>query len=125
MESIRLRDLEARSDAAERAVWSAWREHRQDPVTAVARLETLDLRGLPPELVKLVFGAWLRASERLCRSQQLYDAVWCGAGFGRGFVAARQEPDEPHLIVCAIGGCGQVGAFADARLVQAARPFHA
>ena len=56
-------------DAAEEALWAARREYRRDPEAAVARLETLDVDGLPEDVARQVFGEWARTCARLCRER--------------------------------------------------------
>jgi len=123
--TIAQRQLAVNTAAADEALWSARREYRRDPVTAVARLEALAVDGLDGELVKELVSVWLRACSRLCQERQFEDAVRCSAGFGKAFVAARQEPSGPHVIVSALGmqpHC-QAGAFPDGRLMTAAQPL--
>ena len=123
--SIARRELIVKTAAAEEALWSARREYRRDPVTAVARLESLDLNGLDGELVKQVFAIWFRAGARLCQVRELQDALRCSAGFGRAFVAARERSDGPHVVVSALGmgSLCLAGAFPNARLMATAQPL--
>lgn len=122
--TIARRQLAVNTSAAEEALWSARREYRRDPVTAVARLEALVIDGLDGELVKELVSVWLRACARLCQERQLEDAVRCSAGFGKAFVAARHEPHGPHLVVSALGlpDC-LAGSFPSGRLMTAAQPL--
>ncbi len=123
--TIAQRQLAVKTSAAEEALWSARREYRRDPVTAVARIQALDVDGLDGELVKEVFSVWLRACARLCQERQLSDAVRCSAGFGKAFVAARERADGPHLVVSAVGLAElcPAGSFPNARLMAGARPL--
>ncbi len=123
--TIAQRELAVKMSAAEEALWSARREYRRDPVTAVARLETLDVSGLDGELVKELFSVWLRACARLCQVRELADPVRCSGGFGKACVAARERPDGPHVVISALGmtpHC-QAGSFPNARLMAGAQPL--
>ena len=84
-----------KATAAEQAVVAAHREARRDPGAAVARLEALDVDGLPEPLARQVFGAWARACARLCLERGIGGALRYAPDPGRGAVLAPERPDGP------------------------------
>jgi len=122
---IAQRELVVKMDAAEEALWAARREYRRDPEAAVARLETLDVDGLPEDLARQVFGEWARACARLCRERGIAEPLRCAPDPGRGAVIARESPNSGYVVVSALGmGPGwQVGSVVSERQVRRARPL--
>jgi hypothetical protein len=114
-----------KATAAEEAVVAAHREARRDPGAAVARLEALDVDGLPEPLARQVFGAWARACARLCLERGIGGALRYAPDPGRGAVLAPERPDGPYLVLSALGmGPAWVArATVDARYVRLARPL--
>ena len=122
---IAQRELVVKMDAAEEALWAARREYRRDPEAAVARLETLDVDGLPEELARQVFGEWARACARLCRDRGIAEPLRYAPDPGRGAVIARESPDSGYVVVSALGmGPGwKAGVPVGERQVRRARPL--
>lgn len=125
MQIIAQRELFVKAEAAEDALWAARREWRRDPAAAVARLEALDIDGLPEELGRQVFGAWAQACARLCRERGLAEPLRYAPDPGRGAVIARERPGEPYVVVSALGmGSGwRPGSAVGERQVARARPL--
>lgn len=111
--------------AAEDTLRAARREYRRDPASAVARLEVLDVSGLPGSLARQVFGEWARACSRLCRERGTIEPLRYAPDPGRGAVLAREEPGGSYVVVSALGlGPGwQNGSVVGERQVQRARPL--
>jgi hypothetical protein len=98
---------------------------RRDPAAAVARLEALDIDGLPEELGRQVFGAWAQACARLCRERGLAEPLRYAPDPGRGAVLARERAGAPYTVVSALGmGAGwQAGSGVGEGQVRRARPL--
>lgn len=125
MTIITQRDRTVNVIAAEEALRAARREYRRDPASAVARLEVLDVSGLPESLARQVFGEWARACSRLCRERGAIEPLRYAPDPGRGAVLAREEPGGSYVVVSALGlGSGwQNGSAGGERQVQRARPL--
>jgi len=114
-----------KATAAEDALWAARRDYRHDPAAAVARLAALDVDGLPEPLARQVFGQWARACRRRCERDGTGDALRYAPRVGRGAVLIRRTPDEPYVVLSAIG-MGDVwaaGTVVSERTVRCARPL--
>ena len=124
-EMVRRRELAVKISAAEDALWLARREERRDPAAAVARLEAVDVDGLPEELARHIFGEWARACSRLCRERSLAEPLRYAPDPGRGAVIARERPGEPYVVVSALGlgPAWQQGSAVGERQVRRARPL--
>jgi hypothetical protein len=96
--NLRRRIWAVKTVKVEEALREARRLHRREPRQALDRLETLDLNGMPEELVRQVYGCWLDA----CRRLKLDDAVHYSPAFGKGAVLT-PEGDERLEVVSAIG----------------------
>lgn len=122
---IAQRELVVKMDAAEEALWAARREYRRDPEAAVARLETVDVDGLPEDMTRQVFGEWARTCARLCRERGIAEPLRYAPDPGRGAVIARESPDSGYVVVSALGlGPGwKAGAAVGERQVRRARPL--
>ncbi|MFN8472795.1 MAG: hypothetical protein U0822_11450 [Anaerolineae bacterium] len=122
---IAQREFAARVTRADDALWAARREFRRDPAAALARLESLDVAGLPSPLARQVFGTWARACARLCQERQMADPLRYAPDPGRGVVIARQTTTDSYVVVSALGmGDGwHVGAAVSQRIVERARPL--
>jgi hypothetical protein len=116
---------DVKTDAAERALAAAHRDGRRDPGAAVARLEGLDVEGLPEPLARQVFGAWAQACARLCRERGIAGALRYAPDPGRGAVLAPERPGGPYLVLSALGlGPGWAARTpVDERDVRRARPL--
>lgn len=112
-------------DAAEDALWAARREDRRDPAAAVARLEALDVEGLPQPLASQVFGEWARACARLCHDRGIPDPLRLAPHAGRGAILAPRAEGTGYVVVSALGmGPGwRPGVVIDPRQARAARPL--
>ncbi len=109
----------------ENALWAARREYRREPAVALAHLTALDLAGLPADLSRQVFGAWVRACTRLCHAQGLLDPLRYAPDPGRGAVIAREALDGEYIVVSVLGlGTGwRVGEPVGEGVVRRARPL--
>ena len=118
-------ELNVKIDAAEDALWAARRDHRNDPAAAVARLERLDVTGLPEPLARQVFGEWARACHRRCQREGIADTLRYAPRLGCGAVLVRERPDQPYVVLSAIGmdGMCRPGSAATERQVRWARPL--
>ena len=58
---IAQREMAVKTIAADEALWAVRRDLRRTPAEAVARLEAVDVEGLPSSLAAQVFGEWARA----------------------------------------------------------------
>jgi tetratricopeptide (TPR) repeat protein len=125
MDIMRRRELAVKVSAAEDALWVARREERRDPAAAVARLEAVDVDGLPEELARQLFGEWARACSRLCKARGLDEPLRYAPDPGRGAVIAREGPGEPYVVVSALGlgPAWQQGSAVGERQVRRARPL--
>lgn len=119
------RELIVKASAAEDVLWAARREWRRDPAAAIARLEALDIDGLPDELARQVFGAWVQACARLCKTRGLAEPLRYAPDPGRGAVIARERPGEPYVVVSALGlgPAWQAGSPVGESQVRRARPL--
>src|SRR5581483_4085393 len=86
LEIIARRTLDVKIAAAEEALWAARRGYRHEPAEAVARLEALDVEGLPGPLASQLFGAWAQACGRLCRERGLVEPLRYAPDPGRAAV---------------------------------------
>lgn len=114
-----------KAEAAEDALWATRRELRRDPAAAVARLQALDVHGLPEPLARQVFGAWAEACARLCHDRGMVEALRYAPDPGCGAVIARDQPGGPHVVVGALGLGPEwrPGAAVSERYVRRARPL--
>jgi hypothetical protein len=115
----------ATTAAAEQSVLEALREGRRNPGAAVARLEALDVEGLPEAVARRAFGAWARACARLCQQRGIGGALRYAPDTGRGAVLTPERPDGPYVVLSAIGMGPDWAAHAtiDERFVRRARPL--
>jgi len=122
---IAQRELSVKVSIAEDVLWQARRVYRHDPAAAVARLEVLDVDGLPDDLARQVFGEWARVCSRLCRERGIAEPLRYAPELGRGAVIARENPDEGYVVVSALGmGAGwQTGSPVGERHTRRARPL--
>jgi len=122
---IAQREVSVKVAAAEEAIWEARRVYRHDPSTAVARLETLDVDGIPEQLARHVFGEWARACSRLCREQGLDEPLRYAPDPGRGAIIAPSGADGGYVVVSSLGmgGGWQRGSSVGDRQVRRARPL--
>ena len=100
---IAQRELAVKLSEAEETLWAARREYRRDPAATLARLETIDVEGLPEDLARQVFGEWARACARLCRERETVEPLRYAPDPGRGAVIARESPGGNYVVVSALG----------------------
>ena len=122
---IAQRELGVKLSAAEEALWAARREFRRDPAATVARLEALDVDGLPDDLARQLFGEWARACSRLCRERETVEPLRYAPDPGRGAVIARENPGGSYVVVSALGmgSSWKPGSVVGERQVRRARPL--
>ena len=125
---IAQREFAVKVTAAEEALWAARRELRHRHAEAIARLEALDVDGLPDDLAGEVFGEWARAWSKQCRAVGIEEPLRFAPDPGRGAVLARDttgEPDAPYKVLGAIGmgPRWRAGSPVAAAQVRRARPL--
>ena len=96
--TLRRREQQVKTRAAEAALREARRLHRREPARAIELLEAAELEGLPEELARHLYGCWLTA----CRRLDLLAAIHYRAGFGRGAVLI-PATDGRWEVVSALG----------------------
>jgi hypothetical protein len=102
LDSIAQAELTVKAEQTEDTLHQALFEFRQDAASALARLEGLDVDGLPEPLAKQVFGGWARVCAWRCRELGLEPLRF--APFpGRGAVIARESADAPYTVFSALG----------------------
>jgi len=106
----------------ERALAEARRLHRREPARAVEILGRLDLSGMPPVLVRDVYGCWLQS----CRRLGLTDAVHYSPGAGKGAMLVPDGEGKRLKVVAAIGLPGwTAGRTFAVKALRGARPLAA
>ena len=122
---IAQRELAVKTIAADEALWAVRRELRRDPAEAVARLEAVDIDGLPTPLATQVFGEWARAGSRLCRERGIAEPLRYAPDPGRGAIVARDGGRGEYVVVSALGmgPAWKVGSVVSERQVRRARPL--
>ena len=96
--TLRRREQDVKTRAAEAALREARRLYRREPARAIELLESAELDGLPDELARHLYGCWLTA----CRRLELLAAIHYRAGFGRGAVLI-PTADGGWEVVSALG----------------------
>jgi hypothetical protein len=119
------REMAVKTIAADEALWAVRRELRRDPAEAIARLETLDVDGLPMTLAAQVFGEWARAGSRLCRERGSDEPLRYAPDPGRGAIIARDSNRGEYVVVTALGmgPTWKAGTVVGERQVRRARPL--
>ncbi|MCC6173831.1 MAG: hypothetical protein IT305_00895 [Chloroflexi bacterium] len=122
---IAQREMAVKTIAADEALWAVRRELRRDPSQAVARLEALDVDGLPTSLATQVFGEWARAGSRLCRERGADEPLRYAPDPGRGAIIARDSNRGEYVVVSALGmgPAWKAGTVVGERQVRRARPL--
>ena len=122
---IAQRELGVKLSAAEETLWAARREFRRDPAATLARLEAVDVEGLPDDLARQLFGEWARACARVCREREIAEPLRYAPDPGRGAVIARESPGGGYVVVSALGmgPAWQPGSVIGERQVRRARPL--
>lgn len=122
---IARREFAVKTLAAEEALWAARREHRRQPAEAVARLEALDVEGLPQPLASQIFGEWARACARLCRERGIDAPLRYAPHQGRGAVLAPTSTGDSYTVVSALGmeARWRPGSLIPACQARGARPL--
>ncbi len=115
-----------KSSVASEALRLARRAYRRAPADAIARLEALDLAGLPEHLRHQITGLWAAACARLCRERgDAEPRLRYLPQPGVGVVVAREAAGQPYVVVSALGADLPAGTLVDQRLIQSARPLRA
>jgi hypothetical protein len=122
---IAQREMAVKTIAADEALWAVRRDLRRDPAEAIARLETLDVDGLPMTLASQVFGEWARAGSRLCRERGTAEPLRYAPDPGRGAIIARDPNRGEYVVVSALGmgPAWKVGTVVGERQARRARPL--
>jgi hypothetical protein len=125
LEMVAHRERAVKAAAAEDALWAVRRELRRHPAEAVARLERVEMEGLPPELAGQIFGEWARACGRLCRERGIAEPLRYAPDPGCGAVVAREGDGGDYTVISALGmgERWQPGAPVSERQVRRARPL--
>ena len=124
LDSIAQGELAVKAERTEDVLHQALFEYRQDAASALARLEALDVDGLPEALAKQVFGGWARVCAWRCRELG-FEPLRFAPFPGRGAVIAREEPDAPYTVFSALGMGSRwsKGSTAGDSAVQRSRPL--
>lgn len=127
LQSIIARRAQAvKCSAADDALRLARRAYRQAPRDAIARLEALDLAGLPEHLRHQIAGLWAAACARLCRERGAEEPrLRYVPQPGVGVVLAREAAGRPYVVVSALGAPFAAGAPVDDGFARRARPLRA
>jgi len=122
---IAQREMAVKTIAADEALWAVRRDLRRTPAEAVARLEAVDVEGLPSSLAAQVFGEWARAASRLCRERGIAEPLRYAPDPGRGAIVARDGSRGEYVVVTALGmgPAWTVGTAVGERQVRRARPL--
>jgi hypothetical protein len=101
------------------------RPYREDPAAAVARLAAVDMRELPEELARRVFGLWSHHCLKLVRQSGMHEPRRYSPTTSRGVVFARRTPDGPYEVMSALGlPDWRVGEELTARrIIDSSRPL--
>jgi len=120
---IAQREMAVKTIAADEALWAVRRDLRRTPAEAVARLEAVDVEGLPSSLAAQVFGEWARAASRLCRERGIEEPLRYAPDPGRGAIVARDASRGKYVVVTALGmgPAWTVGTVVGERQVRRAR----
>jgi len=95
---IRQRTLAVKCAAAAAALRTARRLAHRQPADAVARLDSLDLNGVPEPLLRQIIGVWTSLCARLCQERGLTGYLRYGAARGHGMVITRERDDAPYTV---------------------------
>lgn len=119
------RSLALKMSAAEETLWVVRRELRQDPSTAIERLEGLDVDGLPEPLARQVFGEWARACARFCLERCIAAPLRYAPDPGRGAIIARDSSGSNYTVVSSLGmgPAWRPGSVVSDHYVRRARPL--
>jgi hypothetical protein len=122
---IAQREMAVKTIAADEALWAVRRDLRRTPAEAVARLEAVDVEGLPSSLAAQVFGEWAPAASRLCRERGIAEPLRYAPDPGRGAIVARDASRGEYVVVTALGmgPAWTVGTVVGERQVRRARPL--
>ena len=117
--TLRRREHDVKTRAAEAALSEARRLHRREPMRAIELLEAVETDGLPDELGRHLYGCWLTA----CRRLGLLAAIHYRCGFGRGAVLI-PSADGRWEVVSAFGlSRWERGRRFPPRALRGARPL--
>lgn len=106
----------------ERVLAEARRLHRREPARAAEILGGIDLSGMPPVLVRDVYGCWLQS----CRRLGLTDAVHYSPGAGKGAMLVPDSEGKRLKVVAAIGlASWTAGRTFAVKALRGARPLAA
>ncbi|HLG72508.1 MAG TPA: hypothetical protein VK009_18985 [Chloroflexota bacterium] len=124
LDRIAQAELEIKAEQAEDALWEARRSYHRDAASALARLEGLDVEGLPQELGGQLFGQWARTAARVCRERDIQEPLRYTPALGRGAVLVRHESGA-YQVVSAIGMGARwsAGALVGERYGRWSRPL--
>ncbi len=123
---IRRRAQAVKVSAAEEALRTARRTYRQAPAEAVARLQDLDIRDLPEDLLRQIKGIWAAACARLCHVRGVTAPLlrYLPAP-AHGLVVAREQ-EGCYRVVGALGAHDwTAGSLVPETFLRQARPLRA
>jgi hypothetical protein len=126
LEAVRWQAHHLRVAPAEEALSDVSRRpYRDNPEAAVARLSAVDMRELPEDLARRIFGLWSNNCLKLVRQSGMHEPRRYSPATSRGVVIARRTPDGPYEVVSALDLPGwPVGEEVTAqRIIDAARPL--
>src|SRR5579859_7682395 len=126
LEAVRWQAHHMRTAPAEEALSDVSRRpYRDNAEAAVARLAAVDMRELPEDLARRIFGLWSNNCLKLVRQSGMHEPRRYSPATSRGVVIARRTPDGPYQVVSALDLPGwPVGEEVTAqRIIDAARPL--
>ena len=123
---IRQRAQAVKIGTADEALRAARRVYRQTPAEAVARLERVDLQGLPQDLLHQISGVWAAACARLCQARGVtMPLLRYLPAPAHGVVVAREQ-EGCYRVVSALGANDWApGSSVPETFLRQARPLRA
>lgn len=123
---IRQRAQAVKIGAADEALRAARRVYRQTPAEAVARLERVDLRGLPQDLLHQISGVWAAACARLCQARGVTAPLLRYLPAPAHGVVVAREQEGRYRVVSALGASDWApGSSVPETFLRQARPLRA
>jgi hypothetical protein len=123
---IRQRAQAVKISAADEALRAARRAYRQTPAEAVARLEGLDLQGLPQDLLHQISGVWAAACARLCQARGVTAPLLRYLPAPAHGVVVAREQEGCYRVVSALGARDWApGSPVPEAFLRQARPLRA
>ncbi len=123
---IRQRALAVKVGTADAALRAARRLYRLTPAEAVARLERVDLQGLPQDLLHQISGVWAAACARLCQARGVTAPLLRYLPAPAHGVVVAREQEGCYRVVSSLGASDwEPGSLVPETLLRQARPLRA